>query len=115
MQVVVARLEHFARLRVGGVDGDAVGDGAELDALRLLEGANAFRAALLGNELDIVACGDRVIGAVGLAVSAVDAAFGDHHRHWGESSFPAGDCHGGGLPSLMQRHRPVPVSYDFAA
>ena len=68
------------RLDVRGIDRDAR-DRADLDALRLVEVADALGALARVDDVDHHAHRDRRVRALGLAHVAVDALVGDHQRH----------------------------------
>ena len=54
---------------------------AHLSTLRGIEVADAFGAFVRVDDVDLLACRDRVVGTFGLAHIAVDALVGDHQRH----------------------------------
>src|SRR6476660_5413242 len=83
VELLVAGEEDLLRLGVGRVDRDAVPDRAGFDALGFVERSDALRAALLRDQIDVVAGGNCLVRAGRLAVSAIDAGFRDHHRHGG--------------------------------
>jgi hypothetical protein len=86
MELLVSREQDLLRLGVRRFDRDAVPDRAGLDALGLVERADALGAALLRDQIDAVASGNRLIGAGRLAVFPVNAGFGDDTTWRG--SFP---------------------------
>src|SRR5256885_12137770 len=65
---------------MGGIHGNA-GHRADLHALGLIEMAHALRALAVLDLVVLLAHGDRIVRALGLADIAVDAFVGDHQSH----------------------------------
>src|SRR5690606_27285215 len=80
LQALVLLHQLLLGLLLLGVDQDAV-HGAHLDALRLVIVAHALGAEIRVDLVDLVALGNRTVGALGLAHIAVDAFIGDHQSH----------------------------------
>ena len=75
-QAFVFRLELFARFAPFGIERNA-GDGTDLLALRLIEMADAFRAFVRIDLVELRAHRDRFVRALGLADVAIDAVVGN--------------------------------------
>jgi hypothetical protein len=73
VQAGVLRFELLSRLRVLRVHDDALVDRADLDAPRRLEGPDALGALLGVDDVDRITGLDRLVRALGLAGTAVDA------------------------------------------
>tara|TARA_R110000851_G_scaffold15429_1_gene51019 strand:+ start:6040 stop:6288 length:249 start_codon:yes stop_codon:yes gene_type:complete len=73
------------------VEGDAV-HWANLLALRLVVVAHALGAQVRVDDIDLLAWGDRIIGAFGLADVAINALVGNHqgHGHTSQMAFTLG-------------------------
>src|SRR5690606_14233454 len=80
MQAQRALDERLFGLDVVGIGKTAL-DGTDGLASLLLVKANALGAELRVDDIDLVAFGDRLVGALGLAGPAVDAVFGDVGGH----------------------------------
>jgi hypothetical protein len=89
--------------------------GAHLHALRLIKMADAFRAFVRMNFVELSAHVDRFVGAFGLTHIAIDAFFGDAQRHDEPSFFASGLQLGAMRVFQRLRHRWADQAAHIAA